>query len=295
MSNKFKHHFFIRLFLFILLSLSLTLPINEIQALAEETGSGTIDSPYLIYSVEDLKGISNELGAHYKLMNDIDLKGEEWTPIGTNSATFTGTLDGNGYKVHNLVIDQSSIDYIGLFGYTSNATIKSLELNDIQITGKNYVGSLIGIAAGTTIIENVKLTGNSTVSGANYVGGLVGNVRGALATEIKLTENSTVHGASYVGGLFGSTNAGTLNKSYALGTVTGSGNGNGVGGLIGINGNMSVNESYSTSNVSGGEYVGGLIGQIPSSSGNMVITNNYALGDVSGTTYVGGLIGYTSR
>ncbi|MFS1517189.1 hypothetical protein V1503_12100 [Bacillus sp. SCS-151] len=294
MSNKFKHHFFIRLFLFILLSLSLTLPINEIQALAEETGSGTIDSPYLIYSVEGLKGISNELGAHYKLMNDIDLTGEEWTPIGTNSTTFTGTLDGNGYKIHNLVIDQSSTDYIGLFGYTSNTTVTNLELSDVQITGRNNVGSLIGYTAGTTIIENVKLTGNSTVNGASNVGGLVGNGSGTLTTEnVKLTENSTVHGANNVGGLFGSTNTGTLNKSYALGTVTASGNA--VGGLIGSNIRMYVNESYSTSNVSGEDYVGGLIGQIPNQSYNIDITNNYALGDVSGTRYVGGLIGYTDR
>jgi hypothetical protein len=81
--------------------------------------------------------------------------------------------------------------------------------------------------------------------------------------------------------------------SYSTGTVSG---GSYVGGLIGSlnfvlsttseNGGT-VENSFSTSAVTGQNYVGGLIGL----SYNVVHQNTFATGDVTGNIYVGGLIG----
>ena len=51
---------------------------------------------------EGLAAIANDLGGSYALGADIDLGGADWTPIGTASAPFTGSLHGNGYAIRNL-------------------------------------------------------------------------------------------------------------------------------------------------------------------------------------------------
>ncbi len=51
---------------------------------------------------EGLAAIANDLDGSYALGADIDLGGTDWTPIGNNSAPFTGSLHGNGYAIRNL-------------------------------------------------------------------------------------------------------------------------------------------------------------------------------------------------
>jgi len=53
-----------------------------------------------ITNEEELKNI--DLTQNYILMADIDLKGAEWTPIGT----FEGIFDGNGFSICNFVINE---------------------------------------------------------------------------------------------------------------------------------------------------------------------------------------------
>ena len=49
-----------------------------------------------ITDVQGLKDMANDLSGKYMLMADINLNGEEWTPIGLNSGTsFKGIFDGN--------------------------------------------------------------------------------------------------------------------------------------------------------------------------------------------------------
>ena len=74
---------------------------------------------------EGLVAIANDLGGSYALGADIDLGGADWTPIGNNSAPFTGSLRGNGYAIRNLSCTNSlsGADYRGLFGCVSGAVI----------------------------------------------------------------------------------------------------------------------------------------------------------------------------
>ena len=80
---------------------------------------------------EGLAAIANDLGGSYALGADIDLGGADWTPIGNNSAPFTGSLHGNGYAIRNLSCTNSlsGSDYRGLFGCVSNATIESVSVS----------------------------------------------------------------------------------------------------------------------------------------------------------------------
>ena len=95
-----------------------------------------------------------------------------------------------------------------------------------------------------------------------------------------------VTGRDAVGSLFGRTLYGVVIGSYATGRVTG---GDQVGGLVGESwGNLI--DTYAAVKVSGDEAVGGLIGHHLL---NRIITS-YATGSVSGMYAVGGLVGATS-
>ena len=52
--------------------------------------------------------------------------------------------------------------------------------------------------------------------------------------------------------------------------------------------NGTISNSYSTANVSGTDYVGGLVGYKLDSN----VSNSYSTGNVNGTIYIGGLVGY---
>lgn len=65
----------------------------------------------------------SDLSAHYKLMADIDMaafleeidmEGEGWEPIGTEANPFTGSFDGNGKTITGLYINRPQMNYVGL-------------------------------------------------------------------------------------------------------------------------------------------------------------------------------------
>ena len=219
----------------------------------------------------------------FVLAGDIDISGEQWTPIGTDySHSFKGTFDGNGHKITGLTItpeEGNERDNQGLFGYTSSTSIvKNVGVEGVNVRGNNYTGGLAGVAVGSII--NSYATGSVTGTGFD-TGGLVGSVYGTV-TNSYATGNVT--GTRYTGGLVGKayTNS-TISNSYATGAVTGQSN---TGGLVG-SAQGSVTNSYASGSVTGTEmYTGGLVGYASST-----VTNSYATGNVTGTDYTGGLVG----
>ncbi|GAG17392.1 unnamed protein product, partial [marine sediment metagenome] len=127
------------------LCLVLTISSENVSAFSG-SGSGTPSDPYQIGDVTQLQEISNELSAHYILVNDIDAS-ETWEdgfdPIGGVDSAFTGTFDGNGYVIENLYI-RSDNSYVGLFGATgSGAIIEDVGLENVDVAGDTHVGGLV--------------------------------------------------------------------------------------------------------------------------------------------------------
>ena len=58
--------------------------------------------PTLILDLEGLAGITNNLSGFYELGADIDLGGTDCTPLGNDSAQFTGSFNGNGHTISGL-------------------------------------------------------------------------------------------------------------------------------------------------------------------------------------------------
>lgn len=138
-----------------------------------------------VYTKEDLDNIKLNMEGKYILMNDIVFEdadyekggsfynsGKGWEPIGTSSNYFRGVFDGNGHKIKNLYINNPEQDYIGLFGYINNATIKNIILQKANIIGKNYIGGIAGYSSMQSIISFCCTQGN--ISGKSKVGGIVG-------------------------------------------------------------------------------------------------------------------------
>ena len=280
-----------------------------------------------ISTAEELKNIS--LNGKYILLNDIDLGGAEWTPIGTKENPFTGEFDGNGYTVSNFKITTGRA-YVGLFGY-NEGVIKNLGVENFTVnvsySGNVYAGGLVGYnsgditnsyAAGNVSATYTYYTSTSPYSYAN-AGGLVGYNSGSILNSYAAGNVSATGGSSsyaYAGGLVGRNVGGSILNSYATGEVSATSTSTSTysynayayaGGLVGRNDGGSILNSYATGTVSATAtssrypayaYAGGLVGY---NSGS--ILNSYATGTVSATAtsssdtayaYAGGLVGSNS-
>ena len=205
---------------------------------AAEAGVYIVNGYYEIATVASLKTFAAKVnagdtfeGKTVKLAADLDLKNEQWMPIGYWQ-TFNGTFDGQNHTISNLKHHGTEADcYVGLFGYTENATIKNLTINnvDIKLVADNswaggHMGALVGNADGTIVIENinvtgdVKIDGDLTQAGAGRIGGVVGgNTCTGTIKNVVVNANagSFVKGNSSVGGI-----AGQLQPSATGGELT---------------------------------------------------------------------------
>jgi len=197
-----------------------------------------------ITTCTELQNIRDNLAGNYYLGNDIDCtctsgwnSGAGFEPIGTScSNNFTGTFDGQGYKITRLYINRPSSDYAGLFGFTGpGSEITNVGLEQVIVNGSWHAGSLVGRTKEGQI-ANCYSTGN--VNSDSHVGGLVGRNEGGQITNSYST--CSVNGNSHVGGLVG-WNTGTIADSYSIGRVRGN---ECVGGLVGENREGTITNSY---------------------------------------------------
>ncbi len=212
---------------------------------------------------------------------DLDLAGQNWTPIGLGNS-FEGAFDGGSHIISNLTIGSAgtpdaTLTRLGLFGLvTVNSTITDLTMVGTAIysslgTTDNfaYMGALAGISSAR--IERCQSSGVLSGGYKSTVGGLVGlcgdfsNIGIIVDCGSSCTVTSG-DGASNAGGLIGYTDNADVSGSTATGLVTcGSADGsNGdpdAGGFAGAF-NGTAADSTATGNVSGGNdsYVGGFIG-----------------------------------
>lgn len=231
---------------------------------------------------EHVAGVGdNHMGAKFIQVQDIEMKKvNNFFPIGQITNPFTGTFDGKSYIINSLILDRSSDNHVGLFGVTTNATLRNVVLENTMVEGGKNVGILVGLNSSSTI-SNSHTTG-TIEGGRDNVGGLVG-----LNTSSNIIDSystAKVIGVKNVGGLVGTNSLSNIFNSYATGRVESD---RYAGGLVGISDNANITHSYATGRIEGDNYIGGLIG----SSKTTIISNSYAIGRVDGARYVGGLVG----
>jgi len=296
------------------LLISLAICFFSLPAQAKyEGGTGTAGDPYLINTAEQM----NQIGANpgdwdkrFELTADIDMNDITETDYNIIE-TFTGTFDGNDFRISNFSLTSTRQEHTGFFGtvsgtikdlgllkpnifaqgrdvgsligYLNQGTITNCYAKGAVVSGGSYVGGLVGENTGT--ITNCYAKG-AVVSGGNYVGGLVGSNTGGITN---CCSTGSVSGDAYVGGLVGQIGDGKVTMCYSRAGVSGNRN---VGGLVGKTNKETseIKHSYATGSVEGGINginVGGLAGQVE--QGNTY--KCYSTGSVSGGQYVGGLVG----
>lgn len=255
-------------------------------------GSGTQEDPYKIEYAEDLAYLANSVNSnasynsakkYYQVITNIDLGGNNWTPIGTLSATiknsFKGNFDGGNLIIDGLKIEQSLPD-IGLFGYTNGAKVSNINLRNVDIksnaTGPSYTAALIGRALKSTI-SNITLEGNINANG-KLVGGIIGGNHGSATSTDDMI----------------STISNCINKMNVTSTD------DEVGGIIGGNQYVNVihiNDCINKGNIVGKNMVGGIIGIVRfdgKTKTQSILDNcsNYGNITVTRTMRCGGIAGY---
>jgi filamentous hemagglutinin family protein len=167
----------------------------------------------------------------------------------------------------------------GIFDGLGN-TISNLTINDTNTS--DNVG-LFSHTASSAVLRNIGIADVSlAVKTSNAAGALVGDNLGSVDSSYA-TGSVSSSNVGDLGGLVGF-DSGSISLSYAAVAVSG---GTYNGGLVGyVSG--SISQSYATGVVSGGTYNGGLVGDMFGGS----LSQSYATGAVSGGTYHGGLVGY---
>ena len=254
---------------------------------------------------------------------DGDGSNSGWLPIGTDSAPFQASFNGNGYQILNLYIDRPSSDTetsgnaIGLFGSVGGATAtRDISITDIHIsgdlssiTGNGNVGSVIGSLnnpSGCMInVTLSQLDADASISTTgNRTGGLVGQFRHyCTATTVSLAQlafSGEIAGSSITGGLFGElrTDGPTITLSDVNIDATIATDSSYMGGLFGqinvYDGSLTMSEvSIAGELTASAAYTGGLTAYLwinDDASFSLTSFSNTAL--VTGQSYVAGMIAY---
>lgn len=239
-----------------------------------------------LYTVTDLTALAKRVndgdncaGKTFKLMNDVNLVGTSWTPIGEKAGTkFAGTFDGRGHAV------------------TIEVTAETLAGNATDYGG--YAAFFGGIDT-PAVVKN--LTVNGTVEGIN-VAGIVARMDGG--TVENCVSNVTVTGSGKAGGIICLTNTNTqgcavkgcTNKGTVQGQTTG-----GSGGIVAYanpntvitactnRGAVSSDCDVNNPDLMGKSYSGGIVGYGCTSGSKVTGCVNY--GTISGYGSVGGIMG----
>lgn len=246
---------YMKRFISVMLVCALATPLYISGEIAQAAGEGNSPSnPILIRTPEQFENISLNSNKHYRLVNDLDFANYDYyAPI----RNFSGTLDGGGFAVSNLSIQQSR--EAGLFS-TSGGTIKNLHVVNIRVNGYNNIGGVVGQLLPSGIIENVHVSGQITASYS--CGGVAGRNDGTIRFS---SSSASTSGGGHCGSLVGNMQHETakISNSYANGPVTLTANGSGdAGGLVGYLNGM-IENSYATgrvSSVADSNRLGGLVG-----------------------------------
>ena len=114
----------------------------------------------------------------YLLTNDLDFSQFTWNES-KNTETFEGLLNGNGYTISNLTIENASSKNVNLIYKLKGGTIMNIKFDNIKLLGSNKTSQNVGIVGQMVggYVHNVSLT-NITATGYQSVAGMVAKVCG---------------------------------------------------------------------------------------------------------------------
>jgi hypothetical protein len=231
----------------------------------------------------------------YELAADIELN--NWTPLCTEEAPFSGSLNGNGRKISIKGFSSTELKYSGLFAYIKGGTTRA-EVKNLNITftsgsltlnsGSNqYIAALAGYAAHTAL-DNIAVSGsltvNKTAGNALYAAGIAASLEQSTLSNCVSSAALSVNSSRGVfsGGIAGYGNSGIVITGCRAG------------------GSLTVNTAATEASA------GGIIGAIRDTGKDSLVslctvTANVSLIKTEGAAgaynmfYCGGVIGYAGN
>lgn len=262
----------------LLMALVMTFSLVPVTAFAEGEQSAPASANFYVdsenpslYHIANLAGLKEfrdsvnggntyagktvQLDAGIDLSEDVDGNNNQisWVPIGNNAAgnpekdssgiRFDGSFNGNNYTIRNLMINDPNLVCAGLFGIAQSGEISNLRLNNVDITAKSWIGSVVGFSYSN--ISNCHVTGTIDIDGHYMQGGIVGQASNNIT-------NCSVDG--------GSKTTCYITSTYFKDDLEA----DKIGGIVGhwSNGAVCTISDCAVSNVkiSGSRQVGGLVG-----------------------------------
>lgn len=268
-----------------------------------EGGEGTVESPYLINTPEQLAKLAKDVydgktysGTYFKMVADIDLNGHAWFPIGykmeTTGTSFAGYFDGDGHKIMNIKIPyEANYKGIGLFGNTeADFELRNLTIESGDIAGDMLVGSLVGSNYG--LIENC-VNKASVACLFYYVGGIAGSnystgvIKNCINYGDILAGYESANGMS-AGGVVGS-NYNLVEECVNFGSIDSKTSGS--GGIVAMLEGGVVRNCFNMGVVNGADRIGGIIGEALGRGGNCEVYSCYNAGKIGDGSTAGGVLG----
>ena len=270
---------------------------------AQPSGSGTAASPYKLGTAAQLAWFADTVNSGSRsacavLTADIDLNGQEWTPIANSGVNngYTGTFDGQGHVIHGICVTTGvSSRPQGLFGIIA----RTGTVRNVKAAGRVLVrqSSGAGLIAGENngVLYNCEASAflknsynaGSTGSSVGNIGGIAGHMAAGyiencrayglfLANPESYDEGNLVNSSMLcqIGGIVGGMGAsqekdGCLVRycenhlqidCYTFTYGNSSPCGYAIGGIVGGSGIGKVRECVNRAAVTGGYDVGGLVG-----------------------------------
>lgn len=172
-------------------------------------------------------GVSGENG-HHGISNGEVYKCEITSALNGAGGICGGTAGVSTSKVANSKITAKG-SYVG--GITARGSANTCAVYNLEkLSGASYIGGIVGANSNwgsilRNVVSQVKVEGEGA-----YIGGIAGSISGAEAYANEVKQDVVVDGKSNCGGLAGYSSGGTLHHNIIGGTVSG---GNYVGGLLG--------------------------------------------------------------
>lgn len=234
------------------------------------------------------------------LTTNIDISGENWTPIGNWGHPFNGTFDGNGKTISGLTavgtLGSDGVYNIGgtigfgeCYGFIGIVGEGNTEIKDLTFTGVN-INLVNGTNVGAVVGYAPKATGSYDGNVINTVGTL---------TLSGVTASGEINAKKHVGGLVGDsrttgdvTFTNCVNNINITSTLAGQ-----TGGIIGYANNcdtLTLTNSKNNGNITvtgtGAQGVAGLVGRVAGASVDVEISNCESNGNILSTGNISGVI-----
>lgn len=273
-------------------------------------GNGSLNNPFLISNMVELTLLADSInngntytGKHIALTSDVDLANANWKPMGTKENPFKGTFDGKNHAVTGFAIVTEN-DHVGFFGYVSKATIKNLTVKNGTVTGRSFVGGIVGGAESAKIlgcknglaIQAIGIAGNTS---SGYAGGISGAIYGVTKIDSCINTGSVKCKTLYAGGIVGacftgqeksnSDNSYIANCSNLAVIYSSQDNVGGIVGGISTGSYVPIYNCFNTQKISSSS---GCVGGIVGIGNTAIIENCYNTGAISAKRKkTGGILG----